>query len=84
MVYLLHTEWTLWYDEPCRRTEATWDSALKELHTFGTVAAFWALQCSLAVPSKLPMGGNYYLFRAGIKPTWEAPRNNDGGRWQVS
>jgi len=32
-------------------------------------------------PSQLPLGTDYYLFREGIKPSWEDPMNVNGGRW---
>ena len=31
--------------------------------------------------SSLPLFSNYYLFRAGINPSWEDPFNQGGGRW---
>lgn len=34
-------------------------------------------------PSQLPVGSDYYLFREGIKPSWEDPMNERGGRWQA-
>jgi len=34
-------------------------------------------------PSQLPLGSDYYLFREGIKPSWEDPMNERGGRWQA-
>lgn len=30
------------------------------------------------------MGNDYALFKEGIKPQWEDPRNNKGGRWLVT
>jgi len=32
----------------------------------------------------LAPGRDYMLFRAGIEPMWEDPRNQDGGRWVVN
>lgn len=34
-------------------------------------------------PSQLPLGSDYYLFREGIKPSWEDKMNERGGRWQA-
>jgi len=34
--------------------------------------------------SELSAGCDYSLFKAGIKPMWEDPRNNNGGRWLIS
>ena len=30
------------------------------------------------------MGNDYALFKEGIKPIWEDPRNHKGGRWLVT
>ena len=34
--------------------------------------------------SELSAGCDYSLFKTGIKPMWEDPRNHDGGRWLIS
>ena len=36
------------------------------------------------VPSRLPPGSDYSLFKEGISPDWEDPRNKAGGRWIVN
>ena len=27
---------------------------------------------------------DYLLFKHGIKPEWEDPKNNDGGKWVIT
>ncbi|EGR34632.1 hypothetical protein IMG5_005540 [Ichthyophthirius multifiliis] len=34
-------------------------------------------------PDKLPEGTNFYCFQQGIKPMWEDPANQGGGRYQM-
>merc|ERR1712048_80805 len=38
----------------------------------------------LEVSSELPEGASYSIFKEGIFPGWEDPRNQDGGRWIIS
>jgi len=45
------------------------------------VEEFWAVVNNVPKPSKLPDGGNFYLFKSGITPQWEDPANANGGRW---
>lgn len=47
---------------------------------FSTVEDFWALYNHIEVPSKLEPGCDYNMFKRGIKPMWEDPRNKNGGR----
>ena len=42
------------------------------------------LEDARKVASKLPIGSDYSLFKEGIFPDWEDPRNQDGGRWIIS
>jgi len=34
-------------------------------------------------PSQIDVGADYYLFRDGIKPEWEDPKNAHGGKWDI-
>jgi translation initiation factor 4E len=38
----------------------------------------------LKLPSQIPAGANYHLFKKGIKPAWEDPHNKKGGKWTFS
>jgi translation initiation factor 4E len=33
------------------------------------------------IPSKLPKGSSFFLFKEGIKPMFEDPKNKSGGRF---
>ena len=61
-----------------------WTNNQREIHTVSTVEDFWSLSNRLEVPSELPEGASYSIFKEGIFPGWEDPRNQDGGRWIIS
>lgn len=31
--------------------------------------------------SQLSLGGNFHMFKKGVKPMWEDPMNKAGGKW---
>ena len=39
---------------------------------------------NLVVPSRLPIGSDFHLFKDGIEPMWEDPHNAQGGKWTHS
>ncbi|KAJ2809231.1 eukaryotic translation initiation factor 4E [Coemansia furcata] len=78
----LNSEWTLWFDNPSRRTSASnWTANLKEIVTIGTVEEFWGVYNNVAIAFDIPNGANFHLFRKGIRPMWEDPANANGGKW---
>mmetsp|Transcript_13158 Transcript_13158/g.26133 ORF Transcript_13158/g.26133 Transcript_13158/m.26133 type:complete len:205 (+) Transcript_13158:20-634(+) len=84
-VHPLHGRWTLWFD--CRKKQnpaADWSANLQTLYTFGTVEEFWGLHSNIASASELASNSNYHLFREGIQPAWEDPRNAQGGKWVLT
>jgi len=74
-------KWTLWYCKSDRGKE--WEECLKQVTSFETVEDFWALYNHIQLASGLSWGSDYYLFKEGIKPMWEDPRNYNGGRWLI-
>ncbi|ORX73708.1 eukaryotic translation initiation factor 4E [Linderina pennispora] len=83
-VHPLNSEWTLWFDNPSRRTNtSSWTQNLKEIVTLGTVEDFWGVHSNVTKAVDLPNGSNYHLFRKGIKPMWEDAANANGGRWGI-
>lgn len=77
----LESSWDLWYLSNDKQKE--WDDRLTKLMTFNTVEDFWALYHHLQLPSKLPIGSDYMLFKTGIQPKWEDPKNENGGKWTI-
>ncbi|KAJ1930288.1 eukaryotic translation initiation factor 4E [Tieghemiomyces parasiticus] len=78
----LQNAWTLWFDNPTKRTNTnTWSQNLREIITFCTVEDFWGVINNITKATDLPPGSNYHMFKEGIKPMWEDPANEHGGRW---
>jgi len=75
----LQSDWTLWYFKNDK--SKSWDANLKSVITFSTVEDFWALHNHIENVSKLGNGCDYSLFKQGVKPAWEDPANEKGGRW---
>ncbi|CAG8572096.1 24784_t:CDS:2 [Dentiscutata erythropus] len=80
----LFTSWTLWFDNPGKKANtASWSQNLKELITFDSVEEFWGVYNNVVKASELSAGSNYHLFKKGIKPMWEDPANEQGGKWVI-
>jgi len=78
----LQNAWTLWFFKNDK--SKTWEENQRPIITVTTVEDFWSLYNHIEVASKLPTGSDYSLFKEGIFPDWEDPRNQDGGRWIIS
>ncbi|KAK9762366.1 eukaryotic translation initiation factor 4E [Basidiobolus ranarum] len=80
----LNNSWTLWYDNPGKKTnQSSWSQNLKEVVTFNTVEDFWGTYNNVVRVSDLTPGSNYHLFKEGIKPMWEDAANEQGGKWVI-
>jgi len=77
----LENAWTLWFFKNDK--SRTWEENQRPIITVTTVEDFWSLYNHIETPSKLPFGSDYSLFKEGIFPDWEDPRNASGGRWMV-
>ena len=78
----LQNAWTLWFFKNDK--SRSWEENQRPIITVTTVEDFWSLYNHIEVASKLPIGADYSLFKEGIFPDWEDPRNQDGGRWIIS
>jgi translation initiation factor 4E len=47
------------------------------------VEQFWRIYNHLQRPNEFKTTTDYHLFKNGIKPTWEDPQNERGGKWMV-
>lgn len=81
VVHPLKHEWTFWYTKPNTGSGEDWRELIKELVTVDTVEEFWGAYNSLPKFSELPRKADYALFRKGIRPEWEDPANENGGKW---
>jgi len=77
----LQNAWTLWFFKNDKGR--SWEENQKPIITVSTVEDFWSLYNHVVVASKLPLGSDYSLFKEGISPDWEDPRNQAGGRWMI-
>ena len=77
----LQNAWTLWFFKNDKGR--SWEENQKPIITVSTVEDFWSLYNHVVVVSKLPPGSDYSLFKEGISPDWEDPRNQAGGRWMI-
>jgi len=78
----LQNSWTLWFFKNDKGR--SWEENQKPIVTVSTVEDFWSLYNHVVVPSRLPPGSDYSLFKEGISPDWEDPRNQAGGRWIIN
>jgi len=84
---LFNSKWTLWYDSHLKKGlhADEYLKSVKQAGTFQNLPTFWscwneALQlCNLGDGSDV----NYHLFKQGIKPIWEDPKNNKGGKFVI-
>ncbi|CAG8469479.1 10215_t:CDS:2 [Acaulospora morrowiae] len=80
----LFNSWTLWFDNPGKKANtASWSQNLKELITFDSVEEFWGVYNNVVKTNELTSGSNYHLFKREIKPMWEDPVNENGGKWVI-
>ncbi|UYV76392.1 ife-3 [Cordylochernes scorpioides] len=78
----LQNKWSFWFFKNDKSRD--WKENLIEINSFDTVEDFWALFNHVEVPSKIPIGCDYCMFKYGIKPMWEDSRNKLGGRWLIN
>jgi hypothetical protein len=47
------------------------------------VEGFWSVYCRLIRTDNMPVPSDYHLFKSNIRPMWEDPENELGGKWMV-
>ena len=80
----IQNAYTFWYHR--RRGDkknVDYNESTKQIETFGSIEQFWAIYDHIARPNDFKVTTDYHLFKKGIKPTWEDPANNSGGKWMV-
>lgn len=58
-----------------------YEAGLSTIGTFATVQSFCRLYNWTKRPSKMGLNENLHLFKDGIMPMWEDPKNHNGGKW---
>jgi translation initiation factor 4E len=81
----LHNKWVLWYDNPKAALPNTdWRENLQFCGRFDTPAKFWQIFNNVKPPSQIGDKCNYHIFKEGIEPMWEDPKNENGGKWVLT
>jgi translation initiation factor 4E len=80
----LDTKWTFWYEPKAKRekgrplNKTDYLKEVKRGKTFDTITSFW--ECWSEVQQVCNSDDcNYELFKHGVKPVWEDPKNIKGG-----
>ncbi|KAL5111203.1 Eukaryotic translation initiation factor 4E [Taenia crassiceps] len=61
-----------------------WEQRMQKVTTFNTVERFWSMMIHTLPPSEIANGTDLYVFKDGIQPMWEDPKNENGGRWLIN
>eukprot|EP01101_Sappina_pedata_P005235 TRINITY_DN2350_c0_g2_i1.p1 TRINITY_DN2350_c0_g2~~TRINITY_DN2350_c0_g2_i1.p1 ORF type:complete len:180 (-),score=25.63 TRINITY_DN2350_c0_g2_i1:104-643(-) len=80
--HLLQNRWCLYFDAQSSKTsEVEFNNGLRQVSVIRTVEDFWRTFNGIPELSSIKDKANYHLFKAGIRPSWEDPANEKGGRW---
>jgi len=82
-VLLEHT-WVFYFDRRSPRGQEVhqYENSVRILGEFNTVQDFWRYWNNIDL-NRLPINSNLRLFKKGIHPTWEDPKNVNGGKWII-
>ena len=84
--HLLHAIWILWREggnnRPSAETTADeWCTRLTFVTKLTSVEEFWRFFNNFEPLPTIPIGMSLNFFQKDIKPLWEDPANDKGGRW---
>ena len=54
---------------------------MKRIHSFDSVEKFWHAMHNMPNTMEIQNETDIYMFKNGIEPMWEDPKNASGGRW---
>lgn len=78
----LNTEWSLWISTKVKSNN--WLDTIKNIITIGSIEDFWGMFNNIPQAGSLNFPSDYYFFRNGILPMWEAPENKNGGKMTIT
>lgn len=78
----LNTEWSLWISTKVKSNN--WLDTIKNIITIGSIEDFWGMFNNIPQAGSLHFPSDYYFFRNGILPMWEAPENKNGGKMTIT
>ena len=76
--------WTLWYMARTNKhsqNTSSYENYVNPVCTVDSFDSFVRIWSHIHRPSTLPASTDLHLFKEGIKPVWEDPKNEQGGRW---
>ncbi len=76
--HLLQDTWTFWYLR--LQDNFSWEKSQLPIGSCSSVEQFWSIYDQIVSLAEAPSGCNYSLFKKGIRPVWEDPMNQHGGR----
>jgi translation initiation factor 4E len=78
----LNTDWSLWTSTKVKSDN--WLDTIKNIITVGSIEDFWRVFTNIPDAGDLSCPFDYYFFRNGILPMWEAPENKNGGKMTIT
>ncbi|PAA79243.1 hypothetical protein BOX15_Mlig016507g2 [Macrostomum lignano] len=79
VIHPLQNSWGIWCFMQNRSQD--WHENVRHISNFSSVEDFWSLFNHIQTVDNLPVGCDYYIFKASIQPMWEDRANINGGRW---
>eukprot|EP00755_Sulcionema_specki_P007864 Sspe_Gene.39370::Locus_18992_Transcript_3_6_Confidence_0.500_Length_508::g.39370::m.39370/K03259/EIF4E; translation initiation factor 4E len=64
-----------------KSTKQHYGDNIREVATVESIEDYWGCYKNILLPSELPEGSSYHLFKRGVKPLWEHEQNRRGGKW---
>jgi len=62
---------------------STYENSIHPIAEFSNMEEFWSVYGHLKRPYDMPSNSDYHLFREHVKPVWEDPLNENGGKWMI-
>nr|CAG4717467.1 unnamed protein product [Naegleria fowleri] len=84
--HMLRSRWTIFYDQGFKTgtNPEDYEKSINQIGSFDSIEDFWRYWNNINLPYyKMPSYLNLRLFKEGIKPLYEDPKNIDGGRWVI-
>eukprot|EP01128_Nolandella_sp_AFSM9_P003486 TRINITY_DN149_c3_g1_i1.p1 TRINITY_DN149_c3_g1~~TRINITY_DN149_c3_g1_i1.p1 ORF type:complete len:216 (+),score=56.77 TRINITY_DN149_c3_g1_i1:1-648(+) len=83
----LHTPYTFWYLKKSYALQTSgkdsYERSLIRVGDVHTVGEFWAIYSNIVKAENIDYDVDLFFFRKGLKPMWEEPDNNRGGKFTV-
>ncbi|KAJ3307978.1 Eukaryotic translation initiation factor 4E type 2 [Blyttiomyces sp. JEL0837] len=73
--------WVLQRDPSTKFEKNNYNNSIKKIATFSSCEEFWGVYSRLSRPHELQGVCDFFLFKDGLKPTWED--QPQGGKWIV-